>query len=617
MGRGISVGVNQAPFVLQAGPANFNLMGYDSVLNRSLPPPNLVIDANHAAFSLTLAANNLQATSSSTGYIKFFGAMYSFLNWKAVAYNSTPLTGGIDAADSDLNRIASYPLPPNQKPSYDFGVKWTDFEPGSAITNANNASQYSIAHVASIINMAQAKFPTTGCICGLYLSLWVVNISTSIIPTRDWSTYGVIPPWVALANGTPANMRVPTNFGSNAAFVSGPAAPIYAGSKYYNLIFGSYNSAISQYQQVLPDIRNPVVVQAFIQMIQWLSTATFTITTGPYANGVNGNPATWTLDTCPCVKLIAEQSEMSNTYNSGPYLPQNVPGLTTLTWQSYMTGYVNLINAIAANLPHTPVAPCVSYGITGATGGASKNQDVAALFNPAIPFSDTSSAAPPRFSPTVWYSNADIYGRDFDPTRNLANQAKLGFTGIGPPGLNGTVYNTTLPPVTTTSMKGVSGAVAQVQPSDWGGGLSSGFTGNTQGAVLNVLSAMKYLAYPYAPLCCGDGVTYDAVPGAWEKYIQPALIANYKSNYLGALLPVNLMQAPLQFSAVVNSPTSVTLSWLAQNGVTYQVTVDGGAPVVAASNSYVATVASGLHTFTVAMTNANGTGPTSSVSATS
>jgi hypothetical protein len=545
------------------------------------------------------------APSVLSGYYKWWGAVASYLAWSAVAYKSTftnaDSPGVQNSADNDLTILAANPITTQPIPSYSMGLKWTTFEPGLATTNANSLAQYDISKVADVINAAQAKFPSTGCLIDGYFSLCTVNILASTIPNRQWDTAGIAPPWVVRANGTPSNMQVPTTLGSNASFVSGPAAPMYPGSQYYNLVFANYDG-VSQYQILLPDMRNPVVVQALIQMLQWLKTATFTITVGPFAG-------TWTLDTCPCFKLFAENTEMSLLFNSGPYRPQTPSGLIPFTWQNYFKGYVNFINsAQSVALPSTPVAPCVSYAVTGVDGSASKPQDVAALFNPAIPFSDTTSGLQP-FLPTIMYGDSDTYGRDFNPTTNRANAAKCGFTGRGLPGLNNIVDNNVLPPVTTTSVVGDRGAVAQIQPTDWGGSLTPGTTPYSQAAVANLMATFHFMQYAYAPLCSGDKInTGGTNQGAWIAYIAAGWNANYSANPLFGALPVNFLQAPINLAVTVNSTTSVTAAWGAQNGVTWNVYLDAVLVGNTASTSYQLTVTPGRHSVAVTMvTKATGT----------
>ena len=557
------------------------------------------------------AGNSVQVVTSLlvTGATNVFKFNPSFFYANYNIYN-TPSSD----VPTDLTKLNSFPLPPNQIPAYCFGLKWSSVEVGTGNTNLNSASQYSMSEISSYINLAQNQFPSTGCRIGIYMSFLKGSPSIANIPSTAFaSSNNYQPVWVTLSNNTPGTMSVPTSFGSGSS-ISGATAPIYAGSSYYNLIFANYNSADSppDYGYVMPDFRNPLVQQAIIQMFQYLATATFTITNGPFAG-------TWTLDTCPCVEYIASNDEISWTFNQGPYQPQTPSGVAAATWQNINSGYAAIWNAAQTCFPHTIVGSCISYGTTG-SNGAAQNQDIGAMINPVIPYS---SGSVTRFTPTIAMSGADTYGLDWNASTSWANPAKQEYMGRGPPGINSWNQNGPIAPVTTTSQVGNVPYVAQIQPSDQGKALASGIAHNSAGSMLALMQSYVVPKATHVIICSGDGVGGNTAP--WGNYIQPTLLSNYTTYNLTTLLPVNLMASPTGLTTSSLTATAVTLQWNGQasgtgTGLTYTLYQNGTAitsnisiSLPTTSASVTGLTAGNTYTFSVAVSNANGAGPQSAL----
>jgi hypothetical protein len=555
---------------------------------------------------------NTPAAASATAYK--FNPSYFYATYHITPGDGLPATGAGNYLDLDITQLSNYPLPSNQIPAYAFAMKWADLEtfPGPS-TNQNSASQYSITALAAVINQIQAKFPSTGCRMAIYLSYEGAGAnSDSTIRSRNWSTSGgQVPSWVALANGTPSTFSVPTTFGQGSPVTTGVAAPIYSGASYYNIIFANWDGS-TNYGVTMPDWRSLQVQQAIIQMLQWLSQATFTITTGPFAG-------TWTLNTCPCVELIGNNDEMSWTFDNGPDQPQTPSGALSPTWQNLMSGYVNVMNATAALFPNTIVGTCTTFGITGQSGSSNAGYDMGALVNPNIAFS---SSGVPRYSPVVALSGSDTYASDYGAAHSEASPAALGHTGRVSPA--NYVQSQPLISPTVTSMVGQYPYVGQIQPSDWDTNakvIPAGVTIHTTSMVQALMQSAQIPGATHLVISNGDGTTFDRE--AWagfgsSSYIEAGLLASYVANPLTTTLPTALMYGPSITSVTAVTTTSQTLGWAAITGQGTGLSLllfRNGTQIASVNPASVTSFNdTGLtvgtaYTYTLKMSNSNGTGP--------
>jgi chitobiase/beta-hexosaminidase-like protein/legume-like lectin family protein len=517
---------------------------------------------------------------------------------------------------SDLSQLSSYPLPSNQLPAYAFAMRWQDLEtfPGAS-TNPNASSQYSITALATVLNQIEAAFPSTGARVAIYLNYEaVIDQTPAQIQATNWSTTtGIVPKWVALANGTPSAFSVPLTFGSSSPVTTGVAAGI-SSNAYYNIIFANYyadGDSISRYHLQMPDWRSPQVQQSAIQMLQWLSQATFTITTGPFAG-------TWTLNTAPFVELIANNDEISWNFNAGGNQPNTPSGALSPTWQNIMSGYVNVMNATAALFPNTIVVSCTSYGVTGQTGAQNQNSDMAALVNPNFSFS---SGGVVRYTSPVALSGSDTYVSDWGATISEANPAKQGQTGRN---ANGWSEGSALPSPTVAAVTGVRPYVAQVQPSDWDTNAKHIPSGVTIHTASMVTAEMQSAAVPQAThmvISNGDGTTFDRE--AWggfgaSSYIEAALVANYTTYPVTTTLPTSLMYGPTITSVTNVTTNSQTINWAAITGqgtglslllIRNGTQIASVNPATVTSFNDSSLTPGTAYTYTLQMSNINGTGP--------
>ena len=542
---------------------------------------------------------------------------YFYATYHITPGDGLPATGAGNYLAQDLSQLAAYPLPSNQIPAYAFAMKWSDVEtfPGPS-TNSNSTSQYSITALSNVINQIQAAFPSTGCRMAIYLNYeGASNITDATIRSRNWSTSGgQVPSWVALANGTPSNFSVPTQFGNSSPVTTGVAAPIYSGASYYNLIFANWDGS-TNYTLTMPDWRSLQVQQAIIQMLQWLSTATFTITTGPFAG-------TWTLNTCPCVEIIGNNDEVSWSFDQGPDQPQS--GSLSPTWQNLMAGYVNVMNATAALFPNTLVGNCNTFGVTGQSGTQNAGYDMGALVNPNISFS---SSGVPRYSQTIGLSGSDTYASDWGASISEANPAMLGQTGRVSPATY--VQGQPLISPTVTPVTGVRPYIGQIQPSDWDTNakhIPAGVTIHTASMVIALMQSAGVPLASHLVISNGDGTTFDRE--AWggygsASYIEAGLVANYTTDPLFPMLPVNLMYG-VSIASVTNvTTTTQTIGWgalplygLGGTGPNMTLTLyrNGTSIGSGSAQSFTSFADTGLtagtsYIYTLKMSNSYGTGP--------
>ena len=508
--------------------------------------------------------------------------------------------------NSDLAALASHPIPSGT--NYVFGAGWTQLETGSTNNNlvsdaVNGVGQYGgFPALEAKLNSVWAAFPTANIGLVIVINSYGGTFTAAKITTLNWSTQGIIPPYIANCGGT---LRTYASLGSS-TFTDNPMASIYSGSAYYGLAFNGWSGGTyPTLSEAVPMFWSPGVNQQLRTLAQALSL--YVLQSGPFAGQ--------TLDQCSQFKFFLSNDEYSyamlagyNPKDSGTNLTVTVNPVRYVgaadqpTKANAIASYKAICQAWRTYFPRTPYLTNFSFGFGAGSGASDTKPDVAGYINNHISGSGLSAIA------GLGFSCADTYGSDWTGAAAAsvawyADAGKQGFVGIASP-VNGTTGPGT---ITNTTLTGEAFRVAQWQPTDYAARLPTGVAAQSQAAAGALIASSNntYINAEARVMCMGDGATFGTT--AWTTYVQPRLVAGVTP--FNPNLPTNAMSPPGSLVVVRNSPTQLTGTWSAQGGVTFIVYIDGVQVATTASTTYAATVATGSHVYGVAMTNANGTGP--------
>lgn len=591
------------------------------------------------AFSLTVAA-----ASVSTGLIKFIPG--------DGLGSSTVYDTAISQVLADLNQAVAAGLTGFN--SYTMGIRWALTETSSVSTSPT----YDFSRVWAGFNLVQALAP--GFAFGLYV-------------TGEWATGTINQAEITSANlGNPSNFFVPTyvlNCGGSLtipnSFGSGsnttyPVAPAYSGSSSYGVYFQGYSGvtvpASNETMHVtMPQWYNPGVMQTWINWLQALHSnpcpaptvynagttysAGLQVTSGgntyTFINATNSsghappNATYWvqtnqnyvgqTLDQNQQVFFTGTNDEASINVASGQNFsvgitvnpPQSIAGHpeASATNTNFWIQQNKYLTAVTGFAPHTVFGLNHTYGFDTQGGNSDNGPNVAANINANL--GNTNLTAPAALSTIkgLAYSASDTYGTDYNLSTDTASWGGQGYFGIANPSATATP--------TVPNLIGQMPIISQVQPLDYG--RNTGTTNNTAAAVAAIMQAAHRVSSPNRIWCMNDDVNSGGP--SWPTYIRNAIVANQATYPVSTLRSVDIMTGLTITSVTVASSSSLLIAYpllalnSAETGLTGAlfrngVLVSNALNVISGAGTYTDTgLANGTYVYTLAMFNANGTGP--------
>jgi len=463
-------------------------------------------------------------------------------------------------------------------------------------------------------------------------------------------------------SGSAGTLKIPDYYGaSTTALYSGPIDTIYSGSSYYGMAWNGYNSGNQTLNYLVPRFWNPPERQAMSQLVQ--AFFQYTLPAGAAYNAgtayTPGIPLTYSGTNYLCIanstgnlptnatyfivnpwagKTFDDPTvpfEMSGTnmeYSFDFTVNTNIPGCpyqnpphfsagVQATRASGIAGIKALFKAWCAASPHTQADTCMSFS-----------------FNVQSPY-DTPQTMGQYCNSLITGGNSDAlntitgcalgdsnhYGMDFyqafsGGTAWTANGPEQAYLGVDPPTNSGQVMNT---PNAAKSLKGLITLVSQHEGEDYWKHLPPSTASSTAAAVNTLITTDGILGsqYPIYNITTTDASSpyYYSPTGMWINITYPALQAS--PGGVVTLRPVGIMTGLTITSVVVASASSLLITYpllalgatetgltgaLFRNGVL----VSNALNVISGAGTYTDTgLSNGTYVYTLAMFNANGTGP--------
>ena len=484
---------------------------------------------------------------------------------------------------------------------------------------------------------------------------------TNAVITQDWtwtvkgSQYPVVPRDLMNCGGT---ITVPNSYGSTTSTVYN-VDPIYSGSNGYGFGFANLNG--SAFNFAIPAWWNPGVNQR--QHIQiWQALSQFTFTGGASYNNATayaiGNPVLnggvyyictaattghappnssfWmvnpfvgqTLNGTNLIIYMTHNDELSWNMNGS----QNISGgqvvnppyhsaAPAATDANFFSGWQAFFNARVAAFPNIHQGDCYSDGFRGTDDGQIPNTNVLTAEHVNNLISGNGLTAIRGYA----WSRSDVFYNMWNLnswTFPQASYAEIALIGNNPPPVSSpstgqivhvSQYDETGLAFCVGNVQG--GDFGPPQPSPSGPGQPAGFT---QAGIAAMIQSANYLDMQLMLWSASDaaGITDPTNPsGAWQTYIQPGIVAAQASTPLTTLLPLYDMYGP-PIVLATSTGSSATINWNAITGQGTGLSIilyRNGAQIASGSAGSFITYTDNSYTYgssyTLAMSNANGTGP--------
>ena len=501
-------------------------------------------------------------------------------------------------------------------------------------------SQVNGSYNALIINFVISNGP--GAVTGAF------NFSSSCVVPNDVRDCG-------------GSITVPNSYGSTQT-TAYQVAPIYSGSVYYG--FGFANSNGTTFAITLPAYWNPGVNQRQRAQL-WQAFYQRTMTYGPaYSNATAYTPGQWVTgsdtNSYVCIANTTGNAPPNATYwilnrwagktpeqipeygysktndevtwdcrtgvSSGPTVTPPNQGATpyAASAANFWGNHAANIIAIRAAGPTTPYGDCISYGFSG-SDGFQTIANMQAVVNHLFPGNAANGLSRIR----GWVlSDADMMPNNFElgaPANGWTNPygiwsytGALGISTGDQWSTSGLPYYASQMPIDPTyGLPGKIGWDGEVQTGDFNyvptG--SSGITARTQSIIAPIIDNARYAGCHMMTWSPTDSTFSGSV---WASYIYPGIVASLGAHPLSTLLPLYWMYGPAITSVVTVSSSSLTVNWPAITGqgtglsiLLYRNGVQVASGAAASFTSYTDTglMANTTYSYTLAMQNANGTGP--------
>lgn len=544
------------------------------------------------------AAYIINSSGTTTGLIKFSPGDYMLgLNANA--------TGGTNQTDMQQTWAGVQ--------GYIARYGWPQLEP----TQGSYASM--AASILADYNYLQSQHPGSRFGVGIVSDYGVPgSIPSSSYPTTTWSNQ-VAPSWILNAPGGVVNVyntpSYPTSSGPTTAYTM--AAQV---NGQYGWGFSSWTG--TNYILAVTALWDPGVLKAWQNFWTALSQVPL-----PWAVASGGDGNTYTLDKHPLVECTIVGNETSYNFNQGPYTP-NGSGANACTVSNYWNNFKSWLISTRAAWPHTETGLDITFQVTGADGST----DTLSSYNTVNGYLSASWFR----SIQGWFlcpsdtAGSSWTGRDTNALGGQAQNSVQAFIGVQNP--TGGVATTAMEdPVQNASLAGIKDIGPQIQTPDLSRRMMitvshpASFYYNTAGGVTQILAA----ANGAPPSTSGLGSNYTI--GATRRFWNPVMAPDYSySDWAGylqstfstgqgvvTLRPTDLMTGVTITAVTVASASSLTITWTpfalnpAETGLTYTLFRNGVSIATGlTSGTYTNTgLSPGTYTYTMAMANANGTGP--------
>jgi hypothetical protein len=556
-------------------------------------------------------------------------------NWGDYMVTEAVLSGTFGSALSYMTEIDTLAAHGENIRGYVIMCTWAQLEDFTRTTNLNQNTAAGIDlqypgigstptnNIEAVANYLWSKIPTA-CL-GLLVQPEIgsgTGIGGVSYITQNFSSNpegAPVPAWIAQCGG---KLTVADTFGGTATkYVNYPVAPIYSGASYYGFLFSQLitTSRGPDFFATTGAFHNPAVNQAKIQLYQAI--ASYKLKSGPFAGK--------TFDQCSQFEFIEANDEYSYDFT------QNIAGVTVnppltngpggsspeCTRATWYESYRQWAIQTTAAWPHTSVGLCISFGVgADGTGDSDTPATLAGYVNNLLPPNNGLSAI----------SGIALGDSDFEANEwglngwpnAQASGAYQGYLGIANP-VSGS--DSQINPVPAKSLVGKMRWIQQIQPYDYQAELPSGVAAASPAVVNAIIQGMAYAGITHRLWNCADQFNYGvgawlgtSTNGAnWGGQGVPAAI-NANPQKASSLLPLYDMYGPAIVSAAGASSTSIAIRWSAivnqGTGLSIVLYRDGKQVATGSAASFTSHTDVGLspgasHAYTLAMSNANGTGP--------
>jgi hypothetical protein len=529
---------------------------------------------------------------------------------------------------------------------------------GAALQTKINQQYSGLATWESWFYYQQSQVP--GSLSGLIINFVISNGPTGVTGSTNFSTHpAVVPNDVRDCAGS---ITVPNSYGSTST-TTYQVAPIYTGSPYYGFGFANSNGGTT-YAFTVPAYWNPGVNQRQRTQL-WQAFYQRTFTYGPAYVATTaytpGQVVTWTDgNSYLCIANTTGNAPPNATYwlfnRWAGKTPDAVPEFARaktndeVTWncaQNASTGTVvsppnqgstsypatnaafwaahgNNAIAVRAAGPTTRYEDCISFGFTGSDGAQSVS-GMQYVVNHLFP----GNAALGLSRIRGWVlSDADVMANNFnlgapgngwfDPYGIWSYTGALGMSSGDQWSTSGfTYYSTQFPKVSPYALSGLIGWDGEVQTGDYAivphG--SSGITANTQSIIIPIIDNCRFAGCDTMTWSPTDNTFSGSV---WASYIYPGIVASLSAHPLSTVMPAYYFYGPPIVSITGATSTTLTINWSAITGQGTGLSIllyrNGTQIASGAASSFITYTDTGLtpstqYTYTLAMQNANGTGP--------
>lgn len=529
---------------------------------------------------------------------------------------------------------------------------------GAALQAKINQQYSGLATWESWFYYQQSQVP--GSLSGLIINFVIANGPTGVTGSTNFSTHpAVVPNDVRDCAGS---ITVPNSYGSTST-TTYQVAPIYTGSPYYGFGFANSNGGTT-YAFTVPAYWNPGVNQRQRTQL-WQAFYQRTFTYGPAYVATTaytpGQVVTWTDgNSYLCIANTTGNAPPNATYwlfnRWAGKTPDAVPEFARaktndeVTWncaQNASTGTVvsppnqgstsypatnaafwaahgNNAIAVRAAGPTTRYEDCISFGFTG-SDGAQSISGMQYVVNHLFP--GNSALGLSRIRGWV-LSDADVMANNFnlgapgngwfDPYGIWSYTGALGMSSGDQWSTSGfTYYSTQFPKVSPYALSGLIGWDGEVQAGDYAivphG--SSGITANTQSIIIPIIDNCRFAGCDTMTWSPTDNTFSGSV---WASYIYPGIVASLSAHALSTVMPAYYFYGPPIVSITGATSTTLTINWAAITGqgtglsiILYRNGVQIASGAAASFTTYTDTglTPNTQYSYTLAMQNANGTGP--------